>query len=163
MRDIRALGGFDVISMYVCAVYAVLFLLYIRMNACIHMPYMFINCLLCASAFAQSYLFHILLHIAFLCVYVYICVYRSEFLKREGLTGHLHGLYPPGNRSDIWGVKDLWPYLDKVCIFVTCICMLYASLLVWHVYVTSYPHLNPSGSINVYVMLFVYYVVNIGS
>ena len=35
------------------------------------------------------------------------------FLEKEGLTGHLRGLYPPGNRTDIWGTHTLWPYLDK--------------------------------------------------
>lgn len=38
----------------------------------------------------------------------------KEFLTKEGITGGLNGIYPPGNNTDIWGRQVLWPYLDKV-------------------------------------------------
>lgn len=38
----------------------------------------------------------------------------KEFLTKEGITGGLHGIYPPGNSTDIWGREVLWPYLNKV-------------------------------------------------
>ena len=37
----------------------------------------------------------------------------QEFLQKEGITGHLRGIYPPGNKTDIWGTQVLWPYLDE--------------------------------------------------
>ena len=37
----------------------------------------------------------------------------QEFLEKEGITGHLRGMYPPGNKTDIWGTSTLWPYLDE--------------------------------------------------
>jgi hypothetical protein len=37
----------------------------------------------------------------------------SEFLKREGVTGGLNGIYPPMNRTDLWG-QELRSYLRKV-------------------------------------------------
>lgn len=29
------------------------------------------------------------------------------------MTGGLHGIYPPTNKSDLWG-SELWSYLSKV-------------------------------------------------
>lgn len=37
----------------------------------------------------------------------------EEFLEREGKSGDLKGIYPPGNSSQIMGPK-LWNYLSKV-------------------------------------------------
>lgn len=37
----------------------------------------------------------------------------QEFLEKEGVTGGLHGVLPPGNKSDLWG-GQLWSYLNKV-------------------------------------------------
>ena len=36
-----------------------------------------------------------------------------DFLAKEGVTGGLKGVLPPGNSSEIWGGK-LWAYLNKV-------------------------------------------------
>ena len=41
----------------------------------------------------------------------------KEFLEREGLTGHLKGILPPNNNSDITG-NELWKYLEKVSICI---------------------------------------------
>ena len=35
-----------------------------------------------------------------------------DFLKKEGLTGHLKGIKPPNNDANLWG-QALWKYLDK--------------------------------------------------
>lgn len=40
-------------------------------------------------------------------------MHMKEFLEKEGVTGGLHGILPPHNRSDIWG-NALWSYLNKV-------------------------------------------------
>ena len=40
-------------------------------------------------------------------------MHMKDFLAKEGVTGGLHGEYPPGNSTDAWGQK-LWKYLDKV-------------------------------------------------
>lgn len=37
----------------------------------------------------------------------------SEFLKREGVVGGLNGIYPPMNKTDLWG-RELALYLRKV-------------------------------------------------
>ena len=37
----------------------------------------------------------------------------EEFLAKEGVSGGLHGVVPPGNDSKAWGGK-LWKYLNKV-------------------------------------------------
>jgi hypothetical protein len=37
----------------------------------------------------------------------------SEFLKREGMVGGLKGIYPPMNKTDLWG-RELSLYLRKV-------------------------------------------------
>lgn len=37
----------------------------------------------------------------------------TEFLAKEGVSGGLKGVLPPGNRTDVWG-PDLWSYLDRV-------------------------------------------------
>jgi hypothetical protein len=39
----------------------------------------------------------------------------EEFLAKEGVTGGLRGVLPPGNSSEAWGPK-LWSYLNKVCV-----------------------------------------------
>lgn len=37
----------------------------------------------------------------------------EEFLEKEGVTGGLKGMLPPGNSSEAWG-DGLWRYLNKV-------------------------------------------------
>ena len=37
----------------------------------------------------------------------------EEFLEKEGVTGGLKGVLPPGNTSSAWG-NDLWQYLNEV-------------------------------------------------
>lgn len=36
----------------------------------------------------------------------------EDFLEKEGVTGGLNGMLPPGNTSQVWGGK-LWGYLNK--------------------------------------------------
>jgi len=40
-------------------------------------------------------------------------LHMEDFLRREGVTGGLHGKTPPGNSSDAWG-DALWRYLSQV-------------------------------------------------
>jgi hypothetical protein len=42
----------------------------------------------------------------------------KDFLQTEAITGHLHGKFPPGNDTNIWGRTLLWPYLDEVSVNV---------------------------------------------
>ena len=37
----------------------------------------------------------------------------DEFLAKEGVTGGLHGMYPPKNSTQAWG-QELWKYFNKV-------------------------------------------------
>ena len=40
-------------------------------------------------------------------------LHMEEFLEKEGVTGGLKGILPPGNTSSAWG-NDLWKYLNQV-------------------------------------------------
>jgi hypothetical protein len=37
----------------------------------------------------------------------------EDFLQKEGVTGGLHKMVPPGNKTDVWG-DPLWRYLNQV-------------------------------------------------
>ena len=41
----------------------------------------------------------------------------KDFLKKEAVTGQLNGIFPPENRTDLWG-QLLWKYLNKCAAFM---------------------------------------------